>query len=284
MSAVVFGETSDSLAEYGAEKIYVASGDDVDGYLVAPKAAVLASLIREKQPAAVGTLAHMNDQLRTGAKARLQVSFRDSTQLNLGENATVVVDRFVYNPDASSGEVVLKTGVAAFRMATGKISELTDKKITVTTPFATIGVRGTDFWWGPIDGHFGVLMLSESKVEVRNEAGAVLLDKAGYGTDIDPVKGGNGAPSRPYKWDAGKVERATSQTNVGLAFNPVILAPAVIPAIVIPELQSEPSEPSPRTPDSSSRSASPTTFSARACREFPTSSRSPASSTATSPT
>jgi FecR protein len=203
----------------------------------------------EKQPAAVGTLAHMNDELRTGAKARLQVSFRDSTQLNLGENATVVVDRFVYNPDASSGEVVLKTGVAAFRMATGKISELTDKKITVTTPFATIGVRGTDFWWGPIDGHFGVLMLSESKVEVRNEAGAVLLDKAGYGTDIDPVKGGNGAPSRPYKWDAGKVERATNQTNVGLAFNPGILAPAVIPAIVIPELQSEPSEPSPRTPD-----------------------------------
>ena len=33
----------------------------------------------ENEPAAVGTLAHMNDELRTGAKARLQVSFRDST-------------------------------------------------------------------------------------------------------------------------------------------------------------------------------------------------------------
>ena len=58
----------------------------------------------ENEPAAVGTLAHMNDELRTGAKARLQVSFRDSTQLNLGENATVVVDRFVYDPDAGTGE------------------------------------------------------------------------------------------------------------------------------------------------------------------------------------
>ena len=29
----------------------------------------------ENEPAAVGTLAHMNDQLRTGAKARLQISF-----------------------------------------------------------------------------------------------------------------------------------------------------------------------------------------------------------------
>src|SRR5262245_58069550 len=95
----------------------------------------------EIQPASVGTLAHMNDELRTVAKARLQVSFRDSTQLNLGENATVVVDRFVYDPDAGAGEVVLKTGVAAFRMATGKISEMQNKKITVAAPFATIGVR-----------------------------------------------------------------------------------------------------------------------------------------------
>jgi len=53
-SAVVFGEADAAkLAEYGAEKVYVASGDDVDGYLVAPKAAVLADLVREKQPAAV---------------------------------------------------------------------------------------------------------------------------------------------------------------------------------------------------------------------------------------
>ena len=150
----------------------------------------------EKEPAAVGTLAHMNDELRTGANARLQVSFRDSTQLNLGENATVVVDRFVYDPDAGTGEVVLKTGVAALRMATGKISEMQNKKITVSAPFATLGIRGTDFWWGPIDGHFGVLLLSESKLDVRNDAGAVLIDKAGYGTDIHAIKGGGGDPLR----------------------------------------------------------------------------------------
>jgi electron transfer flavoprotein alpha subunit len=54
VSAVVFGEADAAkLAEYGAEKVYVASGDDVEGYLVAPKAAVLASLVQEKQPAAV---------------------------------------------------------------------------------------------------------------------------------------------------------------------------------------------------------------------------------------
>ncbi|MCY1140425.1 electron transfer flavoprotein subunit alpha/FixB family protein [Actinoplanes sp. Pm04-4] len=54
VSAVVFGEADTAkLGEYGASKVYAASGDDVDGYLVAPKAAVLADLVREKQPAAV---------------------------------------------------------------------------------------------------------------------------------------------------------------------------------------------------------------------------------------
>ena len=58
-SAVVLGGTgaaaqlADRLAEYGAEKIYAAEGDDIDGYLVAPKATVLAELIKRVQPAAV---------------------------------------------------------------------------------------------------------------------------------------------------------------------------------------------------------------------------------------
>ena len=56
VSAVVIGDASaltDKLAEYGAEKIYVASGDDVESYLVAPKATVVADLVRRVQPAAV---------------------------------------------------------------------------------------------------------------------------------------------------------------------------------------------------------------------------------------
>jgi electron transfer flavoprotein alpha subunit len=55
-SAVVFGSAdaiAAKLGEYGAEKIYVAAGDDVDGYLVAPKAAILAKLIGDVSPAAV---------------------------------------------------------------------------------------------------------------------------------------------------------------------------------------------------------------------------------------
>jgi electron transfer flavoprotein alpha subunit len=43
----------DTLAEYGAATVYVAESDEIDSYLVAPKAEVLAQLVGEKSPAAV---------------------------------------------------------------------------------------------------------------------------------------------------------------------------------------------------------------------------------------
>ena len=55
-SAVVFGDVSafaDKLAEYGAQKIYNAAGDDVETFLVAPKATAIAELVKSAQPAAV---------------------------------------------------------------------------------------------------------------------------------------------------------------------------------------------------------------------------------------
>ncbi|MGB2567494.1 electron transfer flavoprotein subunit alpha/FixB family protein [Micromonospora citrea] len=58
-SAVVLGGAgaaealSAKLSEYGAQKIYAAESEEIDGYLVAPKATVLAELVGRVQPAAV---------------------------------------------------------------------------------------------------------------------------------------------------------------------------------------------------------------------------------------
>ncbi|MFI9642634.1 electron transfer flavoprotein subunit alpha/FixB family protein [Micromonospora sp. NPDC051925] len=47
------GALSAKLGEYGAEKVYAAESEEIDGYLVAPKAAVLAELVGRVRPAAV---------------------------------------------------------------------------------------------------------------------------------------------------------------------------------------------------------------------------------------
>jgi electron transfer flavoprotein alpha subunit len=47
------GPLTGKLAEYGAATVYVAEHDDLDGFLVAPKAAVLADLVKDVSPVAV---------------------------------------------------------------------------------------------------------------------------------------------------------------------------------------------------------------------------------------
>ena len=48
------------------------------------------------------------DTLRTGDGARLATAFTDGTRLTLGENASVVVDTFVYDPDKSIGRLTAR--------------------------------------------------------------------------------------------------------------------------------------------------------------------------------
>jgi hypothetical protein len=133
--------------------------------------------------ATVGSPVHMNDRLQTGANARLEVTFNDNSSLTLGENASVVIDRYVFNPDKSSAQVVLNSSRGALRFAGGKIEQMAQKSIVVNTPNAALAVRGTHFWAGPIDGQYGVLLLN-GKVRVSNRAGAVTLSRPGVGTDI----------------------------------------------------------------------------------------------------
>jgi hypothetical protein len=154
--------------------------------------------------AIIGAPVHMKDELRTGAKGRLQVTFVDHTLLTLGENASVAIDAYVFDPDHAIGEMALQAAKGAFRFVTGRIKELSGSKIRVSTPVAAIAVRGTEFWGGPIDAKYGVLLL-EGEVVVSNQAGSVTLSAAGQGTNIASP---NEAPGAPSVWPQEKVARA----------------------------------------------------------------------------
>ncbi len=74
-SAVVTGpsgttdKVADALTEVGAEKIYAAESDDVDGFLVTPKIDVLASLAESVGPAAILTAASIEGKEIAGRLA-----------------------------------------------------------------------------------------------------------------------------------------------------------------------------------------------------------------------
>jgi FecR protein len=158
--------------------------------------------------AVVGLAVHMKDQLDTGADGRLQVTFKDQTVLTLGENAQVLIDRYVFDPNRGAGEALLKATQGAFRFAAGQLKNVPNKTITVSTPVADVGVRGTEFWGGPIDGQYGVLLI-EGEVTVTNQGGIVTLSHPGEGTEIHSRFE---SPRPPTKWAPERVNRALGRT------------------------------------------------------------------------
>jgi hypothetical protein len=81
-----------------------------------------------------------NEVVRTGAASAARLVMIDSTNLSLGANASIRLDRTVFNDEHSYKEIAIRLTTGAFRFVTGH-SEKTAYKIT--TPLATIGVRGT---------------------------------------------------------------------------------------------------------------------------------------------
>jgi electron transfer flavoprotein alpha subunit len=98
-SAVVLGgpgaaaAVREKLAEYGAQKIYAAESEEVDGYLVAPKATVLASLVRSVSPAAV---------LLASTQEGKEIAGRLAVKLDNG----ILTDAVELSPDGTATQVV----------------------------------------------------------------------------------------------------------------------------------------------------------------------------------
>ncbi len=91
-------------------------------------------------PIKVGDGMLRDETVRTGADSAARFVMADSTNLSLGPSATLKLDRTVFNDERSYRDIAIRMTTGAFRFVTGN-SEKTAYKIT--TPLATIGVRGT---------------------------------------------------------------------------------------------------------------------------------------------
>jgi hypothetical protein len=152
----------------------------------------------------VGAPVFSNQKVSTGAEARLELTFLDGTQLTIGEHADMVLDTFVYDPDQGNGKLGM-TVKGAFRFVSGQISKQPNTQVAVTTPVATVGIRGTEFWGGPIDDQALGVFLIDGSVTVTNAAGEQTLDTPGEGTNIATPD----APPGPVTiWPQAKVDRA----------------------------------------------------------------------------
>ena len=88
----------------------------------------------------VGTDVQANEIISTAADDRAHLVFLDGTTLTVGPSSQLTIDKFVYDPTTEKGELAVNATKGVFRVIGGRISKTS--AITVTTPSATMGIRG----------------------------------------------------------------------------------------------------------------------------------------------
>ena len=81
-----------------------------------------------------------NELIATEKDSATKLTFLDETTLTLGPASSVVLDRFVFDPDPSRASFVMTAMQGIFRFASGKLPK---NAYRLHTPAATIGIRGT---------------------------------------------------------------------------------------------------------------------------------------------
>ena len=151
----------------------------------------------EKLTSEKGSTIVSYDTVRTG-QGKTAIEFVDETRVDVTQNSKLVIDEFVYDPNTSKGKLALKASFGTIRYASGQIAKNSRQDIKITTPTATIGVRGTDFTMTVDETGSSTIILLPScsavgtkricvvgEISVESDAGQVILNKAFQATVVD---------------------------------------------------------------------------------------------------
>ena len=135
----------------------------------------------------VGVAVQSMDEAVT-ANGTMRINFIDDTRVELTEQSRLVIDEFVYDPSQDLGSLSMKASLGTVRYASGQIAKRYKQNVKITTPSATIGVRGTDFIM-TVD-EFGGSMITllpscdvsgfcyTGEITVETDAGMVIMNQA----------------------------------------------------------------------------------------------------------
>src|SRR5262245_37474275 len=121
---------------------------------------------------------YAEETVLTGAQSSTALQFLDQTQLRVGMNSRVKLDRFIYDPGTGTGEALLNFGTGAFRYVSGSLGK--NRGMQLATPTAVLSIRGTDLIIAVApDGTTQVAVL-DGEIEVAPCGGEPAVATAGY--------------------------------------------------------------------------------------------------------
>ena len=186
---VFFLLTSSALAKVGEVSFQSQSAQIVRG--------------NEKILTSVGTPVEMYDEVET-LNGTVKILFVDETKVTISKYSTLIIDEFVYDNNTKNGKVNLKASFGTLRYTSGLIAKNNRENIKITTPTASVSVRGTDFEVVVKESGKSTFTLLPSEdnngkpyvgsIEVFNDIGSVILTEA---FEVTSVTSSFTSPSKP---------------------------------------------------------------------------------------
>jgi hypothetical protein len=93
----------------------------------------------------LGTRLEPSDILRTGSDGSVGITMGDNSLLSMGPNSILPLDRYEFDSTTNQGRFDAQLKKGSLAVISGRIAKQAPEAMTVRTPSATLGVRGTEF-------------------------------------------------------------------------------------------------------------------------------------------
>jgi hypothetical protein len=182
-----------SLLTFASGPVLAQTGQPIGSTVVVVNL-VTAELANEGRELQIGDNVRQDEVIEVGADGRGELKLNDETKLALGPGSRLLLDKFVYDSQKTSGTIVLNLVKGAFRFITGIASK---PSYLIRVPNASITVRGTIFDVFIQPNNVVWLLLHEGSVQVCNDRGQCrVLDQPGRLIRISD----GGAVGEPSRW------------------------------------------------------------------------------------
>ena len=132
------------LATLAAGLVASATGAEI-GQIKVSKGQVSIERRGQVLPARLGTRLEPADILKTGPDGSVGITMSDNSLLSAGPNSILSLDRYDFDATTNQGRFDAQLRKGSLAVISGRIAKQNPEAMTVRTPSAILGVRGTEF-------------------------------------------------------------------------------------------------------------------------------------------
>jgi hypothetical protein len=103
-------------------------------------------------PGSLGLRLQKGDVVTTGADGSVGITMSDNSLLSAGPNSVIALDQYAFDATTNQGRFDASLQKGTLAVVSGRLAKQSPEAMTVHTPSAILGVRGTEFVVSAGDG------------------------------------------------------------------------------------------------------------------------------------